>query len=360
MVEKSSVAEQTAKRKSAKNGSPEYLDKALAKRALKDLGEDRIVEMYEEMLVLRRFEEVAGRQYQMGKIKGFCHLYIGQEPVSVGAMAGLEDKDYAVSAYRAHGHALSKGMTPREVMAELFGKETGCSRGKGGSMHLFSVEKKFYGGWGLVGGQVPTAAGIAFAAKYRDENAVTLCFLGDGAIHQGVVHETFNMAQLWKLPVVFIVENNKYAMGTELSRASSVQDLSEKALAYGMARAQVDGKDLFRSYYGIKDAIDRARNESLPTLLDVVTYRFRGHSMSDPANYRTKEELEAEMAADPLIRVQQWLASSQIRTPDQLNEMDAKAKEIAKDAVKFSDDSPFPNPSELETDIYVDWSWDIE
>lgn len=360
MVEKSSSAASPARRKSAKNGTPEYLDKALAKKARKDIGDEGLVALYKEMLLLRRFEEVAGRQYQMGKIKGFCHLYIGQEPVAVSAMAALESKDYAVSAYRAHGHALSKGMTPREVMAELFGKETGCSRGKGGSMHLFSVDQKFYGGWGLVGGQVPTAAGIAFAAKYRDEGAVTLCFLGDGAIHQGVVHETFNMAQLWKLPVVFIIENNRYAMGTELSRASSVLDLSEKALAYGMARASVDGRDIFRAYYGLKEAVDRARNESLPTLLDVSTYRFRGHSMSDPANYRTKEELESEMAGDPIIRMQQWLASSGISTAEELNDMDAEAKEIVKDAVKFAEESAFPDASELETDIYVDWSWDIE
>jgi pyruvate dehydrogenase E1 component alpha subunit len=361
MPDKVPTAEATStRRKSVKNETPEFLDKALGKKARTDLGDKKILELYREMLFLRRFEEVAGRQYQMGKIKGFCHLYIGQEPVSTGAMAALEDRDYAVSAYRAHGHALSKGMSGREVMAELFGRITGCSKGKGGSMHLFSVEKKFYGGWGLVGGQIPTAAGIAFAAKYRDENAVTLCFLGDGAIHQGVVHETFNMAQLWKLPVVFIIENNQYAMGTALNRASSVEDLSLKAEAYGMARNRIDGKDIFKAYYGFKEAVDRARNESLPTLLDVSTYRFRGHSMSDPANYRTKEELEAEMAADPLIRMQQWVSAQKIATVDELNAMDVEVKEQVKDCVLFAEQSSFPDPSELETDIYVDWSWDIE
>lgn len=342
------------------NGATQWLDAKLAARARKDLGDAKIVEMYRMMVLLRRFEEQAGRAYQMGKIKGFCHLYIGQEPVAVACAAALEDRDYVVSAYREHGHAIAKGMTGDAVMAELFGKVDGCSRGKGGSMHLFDVTKKFYGGWGIVGGQIPTAAGVAFAAKYRNEDAVAVGFLGDGSIHQGVVHETFNMAELWDLPVVFIVENNQYAMGTALMRASTVADLSLKARAYDMAHAQIDGKDVFRAYYGIKEAVDRARKESKPTLLDITTYRFRGHSMSDPANYRTKEELEAEMAADPMVRLQNWLVQQGIRTAEELEAMDKEIKDDVKASIQFAEQSPQPDPSEHEQHIYVDWTWDIE
>ncbi|MEZ4461060.1 MAG: pyruvate dehydrogenase (acetyl-transferring) E1 component subunit alpha [bacterium] len=363
MPEKANASEQPKRAASGKkksNGSTEWLDATYAARARKELGDEKIVEIYRLMLLMRRFEEQAGRAYQMGKIKGFCHLYIGQEPVAAACAAALEERDYIVSAYREHGHALAKGMTPNAVMAELFGKVDGCSGGKGGSMHLFDTSIKFYGGWGIVGGQIPTAAGIAFAAKYRDENAVTLGFLGDGSIHQGVVHETFNMAELWDLPVVFIIENNKYAMGTELHRASSVEDLSVKAKAYGMAHAQVDGKDIFKAYYGIKEAVDRARNESRPTLLDVITYRFRGHSMSDPANYRTKEELEAEMAADPILRLQNWMMQQKIRSAEQFEAMDKEVKDEVKASLAFAEQSPQPDVSALERDIYVDWSWDID
>ncbi len=342
------------------NGTQEWLDPKSAAKARKELGDDKIVEMYQSMLHMRRFEEQAGRAYQMGKIKGFCHLYIGQEPVAVACAEALEERDYMVSAYRDHGHALAKGMTGNAVMAELYGKVDGCSRGKGGSMHLFDVSKKFYGGWGIVGGQIPTAAGIAFAAKYRDEDAVTVGFLGDGSIHQGVVHETFNMAQLWSLPVVFIIENNRYAMGTELKRASSVENLAVKADAYGMASATIDGKDIFKAYFGIKEAVERARGESKPTLLNIDTYRFRGHSMSDPANYRTKDELEAEMAGDPIVRLQNWLVESKIRTLDEIEAFDVEIKADVKASLKFAEESPQPDVSEHEQHIYVDWSWDIE
>lgn len=342
------------------NGTTEWLDAKLAARARKELGDDKIVEMYKSMLYMRRFEEQAGRAYQMGKIKGFCHLYIGQEPVAVAAGEAIEERDYMVSAYREHAHALAKGMSGDAIMAELYGKVDGCSRGKGGSMHLFDASKNFYGGWGIVGGQIPTAAGVAFAAKYRGEDAVSLGFLGDGSIHQGVVHETFNMAQLWSLPVVFIIENNRYAMGTELHRASSVEDLSVKADGYGMARARIDGRDIFKAYYGIKEAVDRARSESKPTLLNIDTYRFRGHSMSDPATYRTKDELEAEMAGDPIVRLQHWLVDQKIRTVEQIEEFDVQVKEDVKASLKFADESPQPDVSEHEQHIYVDWSWDIE
>jgi len=342
------------------NGTTVWLDAKSAARARKELGDDKIVEMYRSMLHMRRFEEQAGRAYQMGKIKGFCHLYIGQEPVAVACAEATEERDYMVCAYRDHAHAIAKGIPADAVMAELYGKVDGCSRGKGGSMHLFDVDKKFYGGWGIVGGQIPTAAGVAFAAKYRDEDAVTLGLLGDGSIHQGVVHETFNMAQLWSLPIVFIIENNRYAMGTEMHRASSVSDLSVIADAYGMASANIDGKDIFHAYYGIKEAVERARAESKPTLLNIDTYRFRGHSMSDPATYRTKEELEAEMAGDPIIRLQNWLVESKIRTLEEIEAFDVEIKADVKASLKFAEESPQPDESEHEQHIYVDWSWDIE
>ena len=316
--------------------------------------------MYRQMLLLRRFEEVAGRQYQMGKIKGFCHLYIGQEPVATGSMFGLEERDYVVAAYREHGQAIAKGITPNAVMAELFGKADGCSSGKGGSMHLFDVEKRFYGGWGIVGGQIPTAAGIAFASKYRDEGAVCLCYFGDGSIHQGAFHETLNMAAKWDLPIVFVTENNKYAMGTDIERISAILDIQQKAVSYGMDHAQIDGKDIFKSFYGFKEAIDRARNESRPTFLDVLTYRFRGHSMSDPAKYRTKEELQEELERDPLVRMQAWLMGEGLATEESLKTMDAEIKAEVKASVKFAEESPQPDPSKLTTDVYVDWSWDVE
>ena len=324
------------------------------------LGDEKIVALYEEMLLIRRFEERAGRAYQQGKIKGFCHLYIGQEALGVGAIAALEERDYVVSHYREHGHAISKGISPESVMAELFGKVTGVSGGKGGSMHLFSVANKFYGGWGIVGGHIPTAAGIAFAAKYREENAVCICFLGDGALHQGAVHETFNMAQLWGLPVVFIIENNKYAMGTSVERASAVTDLSKKALAYDMAHDTFDGQDLFGVYEGVKRAVDRARDENLPTLLNIETYRFRGHSMSDPAKYRSKDEVTHEQERDPIQVVHNWLVDEGVRTDEQLGEIDKAIKARVKAAEKQAGEDPQPPESALYSDVYVSWPFDFD
>ena len=335
-------------------------DTELVARVREHLSDDEIVALYEQMLLIRRFEERAGRAYQQGKIKGFCHLYIGQEALGVGAIAALEQRDYVVSHYREHGHAISKGISPEAVMAELFGKATGVSGGKGGSMHLFSVEHKFYGGWGIVGGHIPTAAGIAFAAKYRDEDAVCICFLGDGALHQGAVHETFNMAQLWGLPVVFIIENNKYAMGTAVERASAVTELSKKALAYDMAHDTFDGQDLFTVYEGVKRAVDRARNENLPTLIDIKTYRFRGHSMSDPAKYRTKEEVTQEQDRDPIQTLHNWLVEEGIRTDEQLGELDKQLKAHVKQCEKQAGEDPQPPDSALYSDVYVDWPFDFD
>lgn len=340
---------------------PHELNDEMGRQVRDELGDEAIVKMYADMCRLRRFEEHAGRAYQMRKIKGFCHLYIGQEAVGVGAAAALTPKDYVVSHYREHGHALAAGMTSRSVMAELFAKATGCSGGKGGSMHLFDVEKKFLGGWGIVGGQIGLATGVAFASKYRNDQSVCLCYFGDGAIHQGMFHESFNMAALWGLPVVYITENNGYGMGTALQRASAVVDLRKKAASYDMATDRIDGQDIFETYLKMKAAIDRARLENKPTYLDVITYRYRGHSMTDPGTYRSKEEVEQyQDLQDPIVRLRLWLIKVGIRTEEQLVQIDVAANEEAKDAVQFADESPFPDPAELTTDVYVEWPWSID
>jgi pyruvate dehydrogenase E1 component alpha subunit len=336
------------------------IDERQAQEVRAELGDARLVALYKQMVLMRRFEEAAGRVYQMGgHIRGFCHLYIGQEAVAVGTMAALEERDYIVSGYREHGHALARGMSARSVMAELYGKATGCSGGKGGSMHLFDVEKHFMGGWGIVGGHVPTAAGLAFASKYRGDGGVCVVFLGDGAVPQGAVHETLNMVELWDLPLITIVENNRYAMGTAIERFSSITDLERKADGYGMIGDTVEGQNLFAVYARMKQAVADAR-EGKPCFLDVKTYRFRGHSMSDPGNYRTKEELQEEQQRDPVDRVGKWLVSHGILTDDQVKEIDKAAREESKDAMTFAEQSPLPDESALLADVYVDWQFDIE
>src|SRR5579864_8760320 len=252
---------------------------------------DHLAHLYREMLLIRRVEEESARAYAQGKIGGFLHLYIGQEAVAVGALAALRPDDYVITTYRDHGIALAKGMSSRALLAELFGKVTGCSRGLGGSMHMFDKEHNMLGGYGIVGGHIPLAAGTAFASKYKGDGRVTLCFFGDGSVPQGAFHEGVALAALWRLPVVFICENNLYSMGTPLYRSLSVADVSQKALAYGIARDRFDGEDVIRVRDRVAEAVRRARNESLPTLIEIRTYRFRGHSMSDAGLYRTKEEV---------------------------------------------------------------------
>ena len=335
-------------------------DTERAARYLEALGRDRVIELYTQLLRIRRFEEQAGRAYQMGKIKGFCHLYIGQEAVAVGSMGVLEERDYVVAAYREHGQALARGLDAEATMAELFGKATGVSGGKGGSMHLFDTSKNFYGGWGIVGGQIPTAAGLAFASKYRDEGAVCLCFFGEGSIHQGAFHETLNMAALWDLPVVFITENNKYAMGTVIDRASAIVDIQQKALGYGMAHDQLNGQDIFAVMEGVGEAVRLAREESKPTFLDIRTYRYRGHSMSDPASYRTKDEVTDEQQLDPIQSLHNWLVEAGVATDEELGQIDRAAKDEMKAAIKAADAAPFPPDSALYEDIYVEWPFPIE
>ncbi|TAM80665.1 MAG: pyruvate dehydrogenase (acetyl-transferring) E1 component subunit alpha [Acidobacteria bacterium] len=312
-------------------------------------------DLLEKMLLIRRFEEKSAEMYTLGKIGGFCHLYIGQEAVAVGAIATLEPEDAVLCSYREHGHALVRGMDPGPIMAELFGKRTGCSKGKGGSMHLFDPAIGFLGGHGIVGGQIPLAAGVAFAAKYLNQSRVTLCFFGEAAVNIGSFHESLNLAQLWKLPVVFICENNEFGMGTPILKTSAIRDLSEKACSYDMARAVVDGMDVLSVYDGITEAVERARKEDLPTLIEARTYRFMGHSMSDPAHgtYRTREELAEHRQRDPIKRFSSTLESLGIINQEYIDDLDVKIREIVDQAVTFADESPDPTPEDLTADVYL-------
>ncbi|MBA3766274.1 MAG: pyruvate dehydrogenase (acetyl-transferring) E1 component subunit alpha, partial [Acidobacteria bacterium] len=292
--------------------------------------------------------------YTLGKIGGFCHLYIGQEAVAVGAIAALNPDDYVMTSYRDHGHALARGTSPDEVMAELFGKAGGCSAGKGGSMHLFDRDHYFLGGHGIVGGQIPLATGIAFATKYKETDQVTLCFFGEAAVNQGAFHESLNMAQLWKLPCIYICENNQYGMGTSLARAMSLQDVSQKACAYGMASEFVDGMDVLAVREATERAVERARNESLPTLIEVRTYRFMGHSMSDPGNYRTRAEIEKHQERDPLKLFIASLKEQGTIDDQGVADIEKKVLEEVERSVKFADESPEPAPEELYTHVYAE------
>jgi pyruvate dehydrogenase E1 component alpha subunit len=308
---------------------------------------------YEQMLLMRRFEEKAAQLYGQQKIKGFCHLYIGQEAVVAGAMSATRKDDKHITAYRDHAHALACGLSARSVMAELYGKVTGCSKGKGGSMHMFSKEHNFFGGHGIVGGQIPLGAGIAMADQYKGNDCVTLCYMGDGAVRQGALHETFNMAMLWKLPVIFICENNGYAMGTSVQRTTNVLDIHKIGDAYEMPNAAVDGMQPETVHEAISEAVERARKGEGPTFLEIRTYRYRGHSMSDPAKYRTKEEVEEYKQRDPLERVKATILKNKYADEAWFDEMEKKIEDIVNDAVEFSENSPFPEPEALYEDIYV-------
>ncbi|MEJ2008522.1 MAG: pyruvate dehydrogenase (acetyl-transferring) E1 component subunit alpha [Acidobacteriota bacterium] len=312
-------------------------------------------DLLEKMLLVRRFEEKSAEMYTLGKIGGFCHLYIGQEAVATGAISALEPQDAVLCSYREHGHALVRGMDPGPIMAELFGKQTGCSKGKGGSMHIFDPRVGFLGGHGIVGGQIPLAAGVAFAAKYLNQSRVTLCFFGEAAINIGSFHESLNLAQLWKLPVVFICENNEFGMGTPILKTSALRDLSEKGGSYGMARAAVDGMDVLAMYEAVSEAVERARKDDLPTLIEARTYRFMGHSMSDPAHgvYRTKEELTEHRQRDPIKRFSSTLESLGIINQEYIDDLDNKIHEVVDQAVAFADESPDPTPDQLTTDVYL-------
>lgn len=322
--------------------------------ATNNFTKENYLNWYEQMLLMRRFEEKAAQLYGQQKIKGFCHLYIGQEAVVAGTMSALKKEDRIITAYRDHAHALACGMSSREVMAELYGKVTGCSKGKGGSMHMFSKEHNFFGGHGIVGGQIPLGAGIAFADQYRGGDQVTVCYFGDGAARQGALHETFNMAMLWKLPVIFVIENNGYAMGTSVGRTTNVREMYKIGESYEMPSASVDGMNAEEVHKAVAEAAARGRKGDGPTLLEIRTYRYRGHSMSDPAKYRTKEEVESYKMQDPLEQVKATLLKKKYATEADFEKFEEKIAEIVTDAVEFAESSPYPEAADLYKDIYFE------
>ncbi len=316
---------------------------------------EELISFYRDMLLIRRFEERAGQLYGMGLIGGFCHLYIGQEAVVVGMQASINVDDAVITSYRDHGHMLACGMDAKGVMAELTGRSGGYSRGKGGSMHMFSTEKNFFGGHGIVGAQVSIGTGLAFAQKYKGDGSITLAYFGDGASNQGQVHESFNMAALWKLPVIYVIENNKYGMGTSVQRASATEDLSQLGAGRGIYGVQVDGMDVEAVKDAGKMAAAKCRAGEGPVILEMVTYRYRGHSMSDPANYRSKEEVtKVREEQDPITNLQNRLLKQKILSKEDLKKLDKEIRDLVVAAADFAQKSPEPDPSELYTDVLVD------
>ncbi len=322
------------------------------KQAPPELSKEEELRAYREMLLIRRFEEKAGQLYGMGQIGGFCHLYIGQEAVVVGMQMTIREGDQVITAYRDHGHMLVCGMNPKGVMAELTGRRGGYSRGKGGSMHMFSVEKAFYGGHGIVGAQVPLGTGLAFANKYKGNGHVCLTYYGDGAANQGQVYEAFNMASLWRLPVVYVVENNKYGMGTHVDRVSAVTELSHRGASFNIPGEQVDGMDVRAVKAAGEKAVAHAREGKGPYILEMLTYRYRGHSMSDPAKYRTKEEVEKmRHERDPIEQVRARLLETGRANENELKAIDKEIRAIVNEAADFAQKDPEPDPAELYTDV---------
>src|SRR5438128_5128396 len=330
----SQPTERNTRPKNSPAGSAGVLDRPEEPAAQLDEDRDTLVKVFHQMLLLRRFEEKCAESYSLGKIGGFCHLYIGQEAVGVGAISLLRRDDYVLTSYREHGQAIAKGISPEAVMAELYGKRTGCSHGKGGSMHMFDKDVNFLGGHAIVGGQIPLATGVAFAAKYQETDQVTLCFFGEAAVNQGAFHESLNMAQLWKLPCIYICENNQYGMGTSPERAMSFQDIAQKARAYEIAAEHVDGMDVLAVRAATERAVERARKQSLPTLLEVRTYRFMGHSMSDPGKYRTRAEIEKHQERDPLKLFSEALKKNEIVNDSQLAEIDKQVRDEVERAAR--------------------------
>jgi len=328
--------------------------KPAKKKAELKTNKDELLGFYRDMLLIRRFEEKAGQLYGMGQIAGFCHLYIGQEAVVTGCRAAMVDGDQMITGYRDHGHMLACGMESRGVMAELTGREGGYSRGKGGSMHMFSTDKKFYGGHGIVGAQVPIGAGLGFANKYLDNGFVSLAFFGDGASNQGQVYETFNMAKLWDLPVVFVIENNQYAMGTSVERSSAETELYKRGSSFEIEGIQVDGMNVLEVRDAAAKAIKHARDGKGPMILEMKTYRYRGHSMSDPAKYRSRDEVtKTRSERDPIDWARARLIEKKWADEAELKAIDKEIKEIVKDAADFSLESPEPHPDELWTDVLL-------
>ncbi|HYL33116.1 MAG TPA: pyruvate dehydrogenase (acetyl-transferring) E1 component subunit alpha [Stellaceae bacterium] len=318
-----------------------------------EVSTEKLLDLYRDMLLIRRFEEKAGQMYGMGLIGGFCHLYIGEEAVVTGAMAAIESGDTVITAYRDHGHMLACGMDPKGVMAELTGRRTGYSHGKGGSMHMFSREKNFFGGHGIVGACVPLGTGLGFAHRYRNNGRVSLTFLGDGAMNQGQVYESFNMAALWKLPVVFIIENNRYGMGTSIARSSASPNLFGRAAPFGIPGSQVDGMNVLAVIAAVQEAVEHARSGKGPFILEMLTYRYRGHSMSDPAKYRSKDEVSRmRQEHDPIDQLRKRLLDGGLADENRLKDIDNQIKAQITEAADFAQQSPEPDPRELWTDVY--------
>ena len=346
------------------NGSGDFVDLDLAKseylkrkksqlESIKKTDKKLLREMLYQMVLGRIFEEKCAEVYRMGMIGGFCHLYIGQEAIAVGSMMALRSDDMVITAYRDHVQAMVKGMTPESVMAELYGKSGGCVKGKGGSMHMFSKEHQFYGGHGIVGGQIGVGTGMAYAAKYKGTDQVTLCFFGEAAVNQGMFHESLNMAQLWKLPCIYICENNQDGMGTSQARAMSISSIADKGNAYGIANEFVDGMDVMAVREATLRAIERGRKDGSPTLLEIRAYRFMGHSMSDPGNYRTRDEIAKYQERDPIVLFKDSLQESKVLGDVDFEKIEQEAIEAVDKAVKFAEESPFPQESELITDVYA-------
>jgi pyruvate dehydrogenase E1 component alpha subunit len=313
---------------------------------------------YELMQLIRQFELKAEEKYKMaGKIRGFFHAYVGQEALAAGCMTATRPDDPFITAYRDHGWALAKGSDPKACMAELYGKATGLSKGKGGSMHFFDVEKKFFGGHGIVGAQIGTGAGLAFAEQYLGTDNVCLCFFGDGAARQGILHETFNMAMIWKLPVIFVCENNNYAMGTSVERTSNVIDIYKLADAYDMPADKVDGMDPEAVHDAVARAVKRAREKGGPTLLEMKTYRYKGHSISDPQKYRTKDELDQYKAKDPIVLITNTILENKFATKEELSAIDSRINDVIEESVRFAEESPWPDESEVLKDVYIDQNY---
>jgi len=330
---------------------------AISNATLAGLTRTQLLEMHYKMTLLRRFEEKSAEEYTRGKIGGFMHLYIGQEAVGVGCITPLRVEDKVLASYREHGHALLKGMTPNEVMAELFGKITGCSKGKGGSMHMWSNDLGMLGGNGIVAAQLPIATGIALAAQYEGRDEITMCFFGDGAVDEGAFHESLNLASLWKLPIIFVCENNQYSMGMAVEKAWAVDSLLPRAAAHNIPAEQVDGMDVVKVYESAQRAIEHVRAGKGPVLLEIKTYRFRGHSMTDPAYYRTREEAEEwRTTRDPIGIFEKHLLDAGQATQSDFDANDAKATQVAEEAAEFAENSAFPEPEELYADIMVDGS----
>jgi len=323
------------------------------KKTNRKLSKSDAIEAYRKMLLIRRFEEKAGQSYGLGQIGGFCHLYIGQEAVVVGLQMCIGDGDQVITTYRDHGHMLACGMSPDGVMAELYGRADGYSKGKGGSMHMFSKEANFFGGHGIVGASVPLGTGLAFSNKYKKNKAVTLTYFGDGAANQGQVYESFNMAKLWELPCIYVIENNRYAMGTSVQRSSAQKDLSQRGISFGIDGEQVNGMDIESVIDAGKRAVTKVRNNGGPYILEMLTYRYRGHSMSDPAQYRSRDEVkEVRDHSDPIESLKNLIIENNYLTDDKLQVLNAEIKQVVDQAAQFAADSPLPDPSELFVDVY--------